>query len=87
MVIPNIQKALSQFLVDEEIVSDEEVESIPKIKLKRLEFQEQEREHESQLCIKELKYTECKVSIHLKMKQLVVGKAVTHIVIRLEKLM
>ena len=68
----DILKALSQFLVDEDIISDEEVESMSEIKLKRLELQEWEREHENQLCIKELKCKERKLSIQLKMKELVV---------------
>ena len=50
----DLRKAISQYLVDEEIVSDEEYEPETDIELKKLELKERERERESQMRIKEL---------------------------------
>lgn len=69
--------------MDEEIFSDEEVDSVAEIELKRLEFQEWDKEHENQLHIKKLELKECELSIQLKMKELDVEKSATNPIGRL----
>ena len=59
----DIRKALSQHLVDEEIVSDKEYETAPDVELKNLELKEREWERDSQLRIKELEIRERELSI------------------------
>ena len=81
----DLRKAISQYLVDEEIVSDEEYEPATDIELKKLKLKERERERESQMRIKELEIRERELSIQLKAKELEVARTVTSEVSRREK--
>ena len=54
----DVQRILTQYLVDEGIVSQEEQESLPDLELRKLEYQEREKERENQLHIKELELRE-----------------------------
>ena len=54
----DVQRILTQYLVDEGIVSQEEQESLPDLELRKLEHQEREKERENQLHIKELELRE-----------------------------
>ena len=73
----DLRKAISQYLVDEEIVSDEEYETATDIELKKLELREREWERESQTRIKELEIRERELSIQLRAKKLEVARTVT----------
>ena len=81
----DLRKAISQYLVDEEIVSDEDYEPATDIELKKLELRERERERESQMRIKELEIRERELSIQLKAKELEVARTVTSEASRREK--
>ena len=48
----DVRRILTQYLVDEEIISEEEQESLLDLELRKLEFQEREKERENQLHIK-----------------------------------
>ena len=80
-----LRKVISQYLVDEEIVSDEEYELATDIELKKLELRERERERESLMRIKELEIRERELSIQLKAKELEVARTVASETSRREK--
>ena len=70
-------KMVMQFLVDEELVPEENIDDLPSptvddrvLELKRLELQDRERERESQLKLRELEIREKELSVQLKMKEL-----------------
>ena len=71
--------------MEEELVSDTEEESLPELKLKRLEFQKWEKERESQLRIKEIELKKRELCIQLKMKELEVARIVSSPTGKLEK--
>ena len=68
----DVQKLVSDYLLDENVVSDEEagksVESA--VELKRLELQEKEKECETQVWLKELEIREPEIAVQLKTKEL-----------------
>ena len=64
--------------MDEEIVLEEDKESLLDHELRKLEFQEWEKEWKNQLCIKELELRECELSIQLNIKELEVAKIATN---------
>ena len=70
----DVKKLVQDNLIDEELVPEEEIESLEPsttlLELKRLEFQEREKERESQLRLKELEVREKELSIQLKLKEL-----------------
>ena len=60
-------------MIDEELVPKDEGLPLPStglLELKRLEFQEREKERESQLRMKELEIREKELSIQLRLKEL-----------------
>ena len=67
-----MQKLVSDNLLNENVVSDEEagksVENV--MELKRLELQEKEKERETQVQLKELEIRECEIAVQLKTKEL-----------------
>ena len=67
-----MRKLVSVYLLNENVVSDEEagksVESA--VELKRLELQEKEKECETQVRLKELEIREREIVVQLKMKEL-----------------
>ena len=66
-----IRKALIEYLVDEEIVSeDETAETTSAVELKKLELREKEKEREGQLCLKELEFKEHELAMQLKIREL-----------------
>jgi len=77
MMKGGIRKMLMEYLVEEEIVSDEEdvLTSTSVVKLKKLEVKDKEREHESQLRLKEIELKEHELATQLKMKELEVAAA------------
>ncbi|XP_065893824.1 uncharacterized protein [Dysidea avara] len=68
----DVKKLVSNYLMDENIVSDDEeaIEESNLIEMKRLELQEKEREREAQFRIKELEIKERKIAVQLKAKEL-----------------
>jgi len=70
MMKGDIWKMLMEYLVEEEIVSDEEevLTSTSVVKLKKLELKDKERECESQLRLKEIELKEHELVTQLKMK-------------------
>ena len=81
----DLRKAISEYLVDEKIVSDKEYEPTTDVELKKCELMQQERERESQMRIKELEIRERKLSIQLKAKELEVARTLTSEASRREK--
>ena len=71
------RKLLVDHLVEEEIVSDDEVElaSASVVELKKLELKDKEKEHESQIRMKEMELRERELSTQLRMKELEVAAA------------
>ena len=66
-----IRKALIEYLVDEEIVSeDEAAETTSAVELKKLELREKEKEREGQLHLKELEFKEHELAMQLKIREL-----------------
>ena len=68
-----IKKLIEEHLIDEELVPEDEELPLPStglLELKHLEFQEQEKERESQLRMKELEIREKELSIQLRLKEL-----------------
>ena len=68
-----IKKLIEEHLIDEELVPEDEelpLLSTGLLELKYLEFQEQEKERESQLRMKELEIREKELSIQLRLKEL-----------------
>ena len=69
-----IKKLIKEYLIDEELVPEEDEEmsrpSANLLELKRLEFQEREKEREVQLKMKELELHEKELSIQLRLKEL-----------------
>ena len=79
-----IKQLVIDYLVEEEIVSEEEVKPPMEsgtdqnsLELRRLELQDKERERESQLKLKELEIREKELSIQLRMKELEAPPATT----------
>ena len=68
----DVRKLVSDYLLNENVVSDEEAgESVESaVELKRLKLQEKEKEHETQVRLKELEIRERKIAVQLKMKEL-----------------
>ena len=72
-----LRKLISEYLVDEELVPEDELDDSPSppvdanlLELKRLEFQEREWERENQLRLRELEIQEKELSVQLKLKEL-----------------
>ena len=68
-----IKKLIKEYLIDEELVPEDEELSLPStglLELKRLEFQEREKERETQLRMKELEIREKELSVQLRLKEL-----------------
>ena len=74
---------LTKYLADEETVLEED-ESLPKLELKA-KIVRVGKEQENQLCIKEVKLRERKLSIHLKIMELKLAKTATNSAGLLEK--
>ena len=70
----DVKKLIRQYLIDEELVPEEEGEPIVSatamLELKRLEFQEKEKERESQVRLKELEIREKELSVQLRLREL-----------------
>ena len=70
----DVKKLIRQYLIDEELVPEEETETIvpstAMLELKRLEFQEKEKERESQLRLKELEIRDKELSVQLRLREL-----------------
>ena len=74
----DIRKMLMEYLVDEEIVSDDEVETgTSAVELKRLELKDKEKERETQLRLKEIELRERELAMQVKIKELEVAAAST----------
>jgi len=74
-----IRSKLVEYLVDEEIISEEESESTTDtIELRKLELQDKEKEREAQLKMKELEIREQELAMQLKIKELELTAASTH---------
>ena len=68
-----IKKLIKEFLMDEELVPEDEglsVSSSGLLELKRLEFEEREKERASQLRLKEMELREKELNIQLRLKEL-----------------
>ena len=68
-----IKKLIKEYLIDEELVPKDKELPLPStglLELKLLEFQEREKERESQLRMKELEIQEKELSIQLRLKEL-----------------
>ena len=68
----DVRQLVRDYLLDENVVSDEEVyeEGESVIELKRLELQEREREREAQVRLKELEIREREIAVQIKAKEL-----------------
>ena len=73
----DVKKLVSNYLMDENIVSDDEeaIEESNTTEMKRLELQEKEREHEAQFRIKDLEIKEHEIAVQLKAKELELATA------------
>ena len=67
-----------EYLVEEEIVSEDEIPSTTDaIELKRLELQDKEKEREAQLKMKEMELQEQELALQLKLKEIEIAAAST----------
>ena len=66
------RKLVSEYLLDENVISDKEVnkDGESAIELKKMELREREREPEVQVQLKELEIRECEIAIQMKVKEL-----------------
>ena len=72
----DIRKLLAEYLVEEEIVSDDdELASDNVVELKKLELKDKEKERESQLRLKEIELRERELVTQLKIKELEIAAA------------
>ena len=73
----DVQKLVSDYLLDENVVSDDEACEDEKsaIKLKRLELQGRDREREAQVRLKELEIREREIAVQIKAKELELATA------------
>ena len=72
----DIRKLLAEYLVEEEIVSDDdELASDNVVELKKLELKDKEKERESQLRLKEIELRERELATQLKIKELEIAAA------------
>ena len=69
----DLRKLLSNFVVDENLVSDKDIEH--SLEIRRLEWQEKEKEQETQLCMEKLVIKEYEISEQLKAKELKLATA------------
>jgi len=65
-----IRKIVASYLIEEDMVSEDENTSTTKLELKKLECQEQERERSNQLRLKELELKKQELALQLKIKEL-----------------
>ena len=73
-----IRTLIIEYLVEEEIMSADEIPSTTDaIELKRLELQDKEKEREAQLKMKEMELREQELALQLKLKELEIAAAST----------
>ena len=79
----DVRKLFRDYLLDENLISDEEVyeEGESVIELKRLELQGREREREAQVRLKELEIREHEIAVQIKSKRVRTGYYYSKIVV------